>query len=57
MEGPVDLGVTSYLTDPDGNVIVGPNTTPPPKKMTPARAGAKQKPRGEVTGQRPVRRK
>ena len=53
----MDLGVTSYLTDPDGNVIVGPNTTPPPKKMTPARAGTKQKPRGEVTGQRLIRRK
>ncbi|XP_056440362.1 myomesin-1 isoform X1 [Gadus chalcogrammus] len=42
-QGPVDLGVTSYLTDQDGNVMVGPNTTPP-KKRTPATAGTKQKP-------------
>ena len=46
----MDLGVTSYLTDQDGNVIVT-NATPP-KKTTPARAGTKPKAHGEVMGRR-----
>ncbi|KAJ3611068.1 hypothetical protein NHX12_021084 [Muraenolepis orangiensis] len=47
-EGAVDPGGRSYLTDKDGNVMVGPHAQKPKKAAGGVRAGTKQNPHGEV---------
>lgn len=45
-EGTPDLGVTSYWTDADGNVVFGPNT-PKEKMKTPVTGTKIRKRKGE----------
>lgn len=47
-EGTPNLGVTSYWTDADGNVVFGPNT-PKEKMKTPGSISKTQKQKGERT--------
>ncbi|KAM3593780.1 uncharacterized protein V6R79_021385 [Siganus canaliculatus] len=47
-EGTPDLGVTSYWTDAEGNVVFGPNT-PKEKMKTPVTGNKKQKRKESVT--------
>nr|XP_054607435.1 M-protein, striated muscle isoform X2 [Nothobranchius furzeri] len=51
-EGTSDLGVTSYWTDAEGNVVFGPNT--PKEKMQTAATGTKKQKRKESVATPPV---
>ncbi|XP_061569767.1 M-protein, striated muscle isoform X3 [Cololabis saira] len=50
-EGTPDLGVTSYMTDAEGNVVFSPNT--PKEKMKTSITGTKAKKRKESVAQKP----
>lgn len=51
IEGTPDLGITSYWTDAEGNVVYSPNT-PEEKMKTPVTGTKTQKRKGERAGMR-----